>query len=132
MGNNEAGKQGSEGEFGGLIFVACMFIGGGLGLAFGEVAAGWLIGMGVGFLLMGLLQTRKIKPTPIRIGLSCSIRRIVLAILGILIIISGVALLYGHRAVIFRYLPGIVLVGIGVVALIAGLGGGSKSEGTCT
>lgn len=39
----------------GLMFVGCMFVGAGLGLFFGHVAAGGALGMGVGFLAMGVV-----------------------------------------------------------------------------
>lgn len=40
----------------GVIFVGCMFVGGGIGSLLGHTNAGWLIGMGVGFLALGVLQ----------------------------------------------------------------------------
>jgi hypothetical protein len=40
---------------GGLIFVGCMFIGGGLGLLFGRPDVGGAIGMGIGFISMALV-----------------------------------------------------------------------------
>ncbi|MBA2876207.1 hypothetical protein [Thermaerobacillus caldiproteolyticus] len=41
---------------GGLVFVGCMFLGGGLGAWLGSPQIGWLIGMGVGFLGMALTR----------------------------------------------------------------------------
>jgi len=41
---------------GGIVFVGCMFLGGGLGSLFNDAHSGWLIGMGAGFL--GLALTR--------------------------------------------------------------------------
>ena len=51
MDNQE--KSGTE--IGRIIFVGCMFVGGGLGLFFGNVAVGGAIGMGIGFICMGLI-----------------------------------------------------------------------------
>ena len=48
------GKKSSSG-IGGVIFVGCMFLGGGLGMWLGNVAVGGAIGMGVGFISMGLV-----------------------------------------------------------------------------
>ncbi|MFD2044180.1 hypothetical protein ACFSTA_09820 [Ornithinibacillus salinisoli] len=44
---------------GGVVFVGCMFLGIGLGMLFENIAAGTMIGMGVGFL--GTAFTRKRK-----------------------------------------------------------------------
>lgn len=47
----------------GLLFVACLFIGGGIGLAFGRPEVGGAIGMGVGFLVMALVALRRTAPS---------------------------------------------------------------------
>jgi len=39
---------------GGIIFVGCMFLGGGIGSLLHEPHSGWLIGMGVGFIGLAL------------------------------------------------------------------------------
>lgn len=44
---------------GGLVFVGCMFVGGGVGSVLGNSTAGWLIGMGCGFI--GMAVTRLIR-----------------------------------------------------------------------
>ncbi|EEL60148.1 hypothetical protein [Bacillus toyonensis] len=44
---------------GGLVFVGCMFLGGGVGSMLGGTQTGWLIGMGTGFL--GMALTRLIR-----------------------------------------------------------------------
>ncbi|WP_176373183.1 hypothetical protein [Bacillus wiedmannii] len=44
---------------GGLVFVGCMFLGGGVGSILGDTHAGWLIGMGAGFI--GMALTRLIR-----------------------------------------------------------------------
>ncbi|MFB9759111.1 MULTISPECIES: hypothetical protein [Bacillaceae] len=41
---------------GGVVFVGCMFIGGGVGSLLGHPQQGWLIGMGIGFLGMGVTR----------------------------------------------------------------------------
>ena len=41
-----------------LSFVGCLFIGLGVGLVFKQPAAGILIGMGVGFISMGIIKFR--------------------------------------------------------------------------
>lgn len=45
-------KEKTARSIGGLIFVACLFLGGGLGSMLGNVSIGGIIGMGIGFLAM--------------------------------------------------------------------------------
>ncbi|MGB0391488.1 MAG: hypothetical protein ACPGRC_07450 [Salibacteraceae bacterium] len=45
----------SSAAIGGVIFVGCMFVGGGIGLFFGRPDVGGSIGMGIGFISMGLV-----------------------------------------------------------------------------
>lgn len=41
---------------GGLFFVGALIMGTGIGLLYGNVSAGTLIGLGVGFLLFGIIK----------------------------------------------------------------------------
>lgn len=43
-------------ERGGIAFVGCMFLGAGIGMLLGNVAAGGAIGMGAGFIAMALFR----------------------------------------------------------------------------
>lgn len=56
--NDETKKTYQKGS---LLYVGCMFIGLGVGLYFNAVAPGVLIGMGVGFLVWGILQLKSDK-----------------------------------------------------------------------
>jgi len=49
----EEKKSGSS--IGGVVFVGCMFIGGGIGMLTNAVAVGGAIGMGIGFIAMGII-----------------------------------------------------------------------------
>ncbi len=109
-----------EHEFGGLVFVGCMFIGAGIGLAFGRPDVGGAIGMGVGFLLMGIIRAKKVTPTPVTITLPRSLGQIALSIVGILIIICGLCLLY-RPELLYPYIAGIGTVIVGIFILLAGL-----------
>ena len=41
---------------GGVIFVGCMFIGLGIGMLYNKTAVGVILGLGVGFIVMGLIR----------------------------------------------------------------------------
>jgi len=54
MEENGKEKRKSTSAVGGLIFVGCMFIGGGIGMIFNHADIGGAIGMGVGFIAMAV------------------------------------------------------------------------------
>jgi hypothetical protein len=51
-------KQTKDYAVSGIAFVGCMMLGVGLGSLFDNAGAGWLIGIGVGFLAMAFLRSR--------------------------------------------------------------------------
>jgi len=114
----EIGWEREVRHFSGLIFVACMFIGGGLGLAFNRPDVGGAIGMGVGFLLMGLIRIKSIKPSPITLTIPKSFGNIFLSFLGLIIIFIGVSFLLNLD---YQLIFGFGFVALGLLILLAGL-----------
>lgn len=114
-------------DIGSLVFVAFMFIGIGIGMLAGNVAAGTLIGMGLGFLGMAFVRTRDIKPKPVKLGFPKTIRRLFLFGVGILMIVSGFTLLWKPE-LMFPYVLSAGMIVIGLLFLIAGLAGMESEE----
>jgi hypothetical protein len=55
--SDQGGNSGTKGyEAGGIAFVGCIIVGVGLGFLFDEVAAGSILGVGAGFIMMALLR----------------------------------------------------------------------------
>lgn len=105
-------------HIGGLVFVACMFIGAGIGLIFGRPDAGGAIGMGVGFMLMAILRRTEIKR--VELTVPRTLPSLVLIVIGLLTIVVGLALLYAPE-IIYPYLAGIAALVIGALILTFGL-----------
>jgi hypothetical protein len=105
-----------EHGIGGLVFVACMFIGAGIGLMFKRPDVGGAIGMGVGFLSMALVRTR-VEPVEVRIPSSLS--GYFLILLGVAFVVGGVVTIYSP-AKIYPYLGGIFAVLLGIGFLVIG------------
>ncbi len=99
----------------GLLFPASMFFGLGIGLAFGNPGVGVLIGMGVGFLLMGLVRT---KAEPVEIMIPSSIFGYFIMLLGIALVITGTGLIW-YPNLLYPYITGafIALFGVGFITL---------------
>ena len=55
---NETKETKKRKGFTGLVFVGCMFLGAGIGMALGHTNVGGCIGMGVGFLAMAILRLK--------------------------------------------------------------------------
>ena len=49
-------KESASDTAGGLVFVGALMIGIGLGLFYGDPAVGTMLGLGVGFILFGLVK----------------------------------------------------------------------------
>ena len=52
----EQDKNNHGRKIGGIVFVGCMFLGAGIGMLFDRVSVGGAIGMGVGFIAMGVIM----------------------------------------------------------------------------
>jgi uncharacterized membrane protein HdeD (DUF308 family) len=123
--NSEKNTETKKGDdelrhFSGMVFVACMFIGGGIGLAFGRPDVGGAIGMGVGFLLMGFFRVKNVKPTPVTLSLPKAFGSLILTIIGILLILAGILIFYNPE-LLYPYLVGFALIIIGLMVLVSGL-----------
>ena len=107
-------------DLSGLIFVACMFIGGGIGLLFGRPDVGGAVGMGVGFLLMAILRGKRVKSSQAIISLPRSFGQVALCSVGALMIVFGFLILY-YPELIYPYLIGMGVILIGILIFLAGL-----------
>ena len=96
----------------GLLFVALMFIGAGIGLLFGRPDVGGAVGMGVGFLAMAFIKAKyrevKAEKTAVISPLAGSL---VLGLIGVLFIVAGLALLFNIQ------IPWRILGGLGALAI---------------
>ena len=105
-------------EIGGLVFVACMFIGAGIGLLFGRADVGGAIGMGVGFLAMALLKSREVKR--VELSIPKTLPSIGLALVGLLFITAGV-LMFISPELLYPYLAGIAAIILGIFLIVMSL-----------
>jgi len=129
--NDEAKKvkafqENDNKDIGGLIFVAFMFIGGGLGLLFGRPDVGGAIGMGVGFIAMAFFKAKKIEVTKSVVTIPRTFGQVSLIIIGLISISAGILILYAPE-LLYPYLAGIVAIVIGLLFIIVGLTGFKRS-----
>ncbi len=105
-----------EKSFSGLIFVGCMFIGGGLGLLFGRPEVGGAVGMGIGFLAMALFR---IKGHPVTISLPTTTSGYFIMLLGVFFVAGGLSLVF-FPGIIYPYLIGFFLALLGIGFMVMG------------
>ncbi len=106
-------------DISGLIFVALMFIGGGIGLMFGRPDVGGAIGMGIGFLAMAYMRARYREITPERtVIIGKGTGATILALIGIGSILAGLGLLFGIKLPI-KTIGGLIAIVIGLAFLAA-------------
>ena len=120
----EEGRLSSEREarrFAGMAFVACMFIGAGMGLMFDRPDVGGAIGMGVGFLLMGFIRVRGVKVSEALV-LPRTLPNIIFLLIGALLTIWGVALILCPE-IIWPYLSGVSAIALGALMIALGASG---------
>jgi len=108
-----------EEKVSGLIFVALMFIGAGIGLFFGRPDVGGAVGMGFGFLVMAFIRAKykEIKPEKTAI-ISPLAGSLILGLVGILFIAAGLALLFNIQ-IPWRILGGLGALAIGFLFIVA-------------
>ncbi|HDI86540.1 MAG TPA: hypothetical protein ENF83_03955 [Candidatus Korarchaeota archaeon] len=108
-----------EEERAGLVFVALMFIGAGVGLLFGRPDVGGAIGMGLGFLAMAVLRSRYAE---VRAEETAVIGRregsVLLAVIGLVFIGGGLSMLLGLK-IPWEVLGGLLAVAVGLAFLSA-------------
>ena len=106
--------------FAGLCFLASILFGVGIGLLVGRPDVGAPLGVGVGFLLLGLIGARVVEPTPIAVALPRSFTRVVMCVLGALLIVCGGIILYNDE-LLYPWIAGIAVITVGLVVLLGGL-----------
>ncbi len=110
------------------IFLACMFIGLGIGMLFDQAGAGIIIGMGIGFLVEGLLESVSTEKKEVleerRIVYAPRARSIlggvVLAVIGIGFIFGGLSLagLIVIPEYLWRSLGALIIIALGIAFLL--------------
>ncbi len=114
------------------LFLASMFIGMGIGMLFNATGAGTIIGMGVGFLLMGIENLGKEEEMG---SVEASDKHVITrkegrivgvfasSIIGICFIIGGLSMI-GVITIpeyLYKYLGATVMIIIGLTILLAGI-----------
>lgn len=109
-------------EFSGLLFVSLMFIGAGLGLLFSRPDVGGAIGMGIGFLLMGIVRIKIKEVKPLEVTIPKYFGAIILVLIGVGFIVTGVSLytlrLEIIREILLPYLGGTIIIVIGLFLIL--------------
>ncbi len=116
--NEESGVRENGQRMGGLLIPACLFIGLGIGLAFGRPDVGVLVGLGAGFIGAALIRGREMQAPEWSAHLSW----LFMVILGIVIIIGGIGLIL-FPAFIWPFVGVLFFLLLGVWFIMRGITG---------
>jgi uncharacterized membrane protein len=89
-----------------------MFMGVGVGLAFEKLGAGAVVGMGVGLLFMALIRFKSVQLKPVTISVPKELWRIAFLTIGLLVIASGLCLLF-RPELLYPYITGFGIIVVG-------------------
>lgn len=98
------------------VFMACMFIGLGIGQVLDSPGTGVLIGMGVGFILGAFIRIER----KITLSIPRSYGSAVIIVIGAVFLLMGLSLLGLFPLEILRILGGVFLVALGSALLVLG------------
>ncbi len=115
------------------VFTACMFLGLGIGMLFGEAGAGIIVGMGVGFLLEGITSKPKASREE-RVGREVEtvlektyesrvLGSLVLILIGVGFIVGGLSMadLISLPDIVWRSIGAVFMIAIGLLFLVLAL-----------
>ncbi|MEM1575450.1 MAG: hypothetical protein QXF09_04055 [Nitrososphaerota archaeon] len=115
---NEKHEKKEIEEFSVLLFISSMFIGAGLGLLLGRPDVGGAIGMGVGFLLMGMIRIKVKEVKPLEVTIPKYFGIIILFLIGVSFILAGISLytlqIEMIKEILLPYLGGTIIILIGL------------------
>jgi len=111
-----------EDKISGLLFVALMFLGAGIGLIFDRPDVGGTIGMGLGFIVMAYVKAKGIR---VKAGKSVAIGSftgsIIMSLIGLLFIVIGVSSLLGIN-IPWRIIGSLFMIALGLFFIALALG----------
>ncbi|MGC8694079.1 MAG: hypothetical protein ACP5RI_00450 [Candidatus Micrarchaeia archaeon] len=98
-----------------LLLLAFVFIGLGFGVAYTQIAAGLLIGFGVGMIFREMLRPKESRPYTLKMSLS--VAAYILILIAVYFIVLGVALIENY-VFFYPYNTSYLLVIIGIILII--------------
>lgn|GEM_PF-1098660 len=112
---NEYKETKKERELEDLLLLAFVFIGLGFGVAYTQIAAGLLIGFGIGMIFREVSKSREKRGYSMKVPLSVAAYIIIL--IAVYFIAMGIALIYSY-AFFYPFNASYLLIIIGIIFLI--------------
>jgi len=114
------------------LFVACMFLGLGIGMLFDQAGAGIIIGMGIGFVLealaskgVGTSETKKLGEKAGTPGHGDHIGPLIFVFMGIGFILGGLYMagIITIPEIVWEEVGAVIMIALGIMFLLAALCG---------